>query len=40
MKLSLAAANILMKVDTKDYLGFALNNAINKIITDKINKGK
>ncbi len=40
MKLSLATANILMKVDTKDYLGFALNGAINKIIIDRINKGK
>lgn len=40
MKLSLVTANILMKVDTKDYLGFALNGAINKIIIDRIKKGK
>lgn len=40
MKLSLAVAAALMKVDTKDYLGFALNGAINKIIIDSINKGK
>lgn len=40
MKLSLATAGLLYKVDINDYFGFALNDAINKIIIDKIKQGK
>lgn len=40
MKYSLITATLIYKVDIRDYLGFALNNAINKIIIDKIKQGK
>ena len=38
MKYSLIVANLLYKVDINDYLGFALNYAINKYVSHKIIK--
>lgn len=40
MKYSLLTSSLLYKVDINDYFGFALNNAINKIIIDKIKQGR
>lgn len=40
MKLSIFAAIALFSVDSKDYLGLALNSAINKIVKEKIRKKK
>ena len=38
MKYSLVVANLLYKIDINDYLGFALNYAINKYVSHKIIK--
>lgn len=34
MKYSIIVAALLFKVDTRDYFGFALNDAIYRFITD------
>lgn len=36
MKFSKITANLITKVDTKDYYGFALNGALNKYCLDKV----
>lgn len=36
MKYSIFTAALLFKVDTRDWFGFALNDAINRYIVDNI----
>lgn len=40
MKYSTITATLLFKVDTRDYFGFALNDAINRVLFDRFKKGK
>ena len=40
MKYSIITAALLFKVDIRDYFGFALNGAINKVVVDRFKKGK
>ena len=40
MKYSIITAALLFKVDTRDCFGFALNDAINRVIMDRIKKGR
>lgn len=36
MKHSIIATTLLFRVDTRDYFGFALNDAINRFVANKI----
>lgn len=36
MKYSIITATLLFKVDTRDWFGFALNDAINRYVVDNI----
>lgn len=38
MKYSIITATLLFKVDTRDYFGFALNDAMNRYIIEKVKK--
>lgn len=36
MKYSIITATLLFKVDTRDYFGFALNDAISRYVREKV----
>lgn len=40
MKYSIIAAALLFKVDTRDYFGFAMSDAINKVVANRFKKDK
>lgn len=40
MKYSIITAALLFKVDTEDFCGFTLYDAINKVVINRLKKGK